>query len=483
MQNLELLLLIISVVYTAFGTSIDKSLKKPYVLALLILSLSAHLLFEGVRWQMFPTYLIWIIALVKAVRPTKQKPRLIFRILGVTGLLILLIFAVLLPSVLPVFKLPQPTGSYTVGTKDIYLELGRKEIITADESDNRRLMVKVWYPSKEKEGEKDPYGDIGGRNGFAKKYGLSPSMLSYLNKIDSHVYRDIQIADQSFPVLIFSHGYHSRANGYYALLSEIVSQGYIVIGVNHTYESTGTTFPDGEEVYFDQEYAQRIESGTWDTIKPVIEAFKNGLSFEERQPIVRKAMTTYFVRDIVEYWAEDIKDVVSQLEDWSTSGFFKGKLDLNSIGVFGHSRGGGAAGEALLIDDRIKAGANLDGVQWGRIIDTAFQKPFLFVSADWPAEHENLNQHAYVNKSTAVFYQGLILDSGHSNFMDIPFMIPLQILNQAGSIDPHLAIEIASKMTISFFDKHLKNKKVDLKKLNQQYEKLKLNIFEGNPIK
>jgi len=185
---------------------------------------------------------------------------------------------------------------------------------------------------------------------------------------------------------------------------------------------------------------------------------------------------------MVERWALDIVDVVSQLEKWNSEGFYKDRLDMSNVGVFGHSRGGGAAGEALIIDDRIKAGANVDGVQWGQIVDTVFQKPFLFISADWPAEHEDLNQHAYVNKSTSYFYESMILKSAHSNFMDIPFMIPLKALSLAGEIDPDLAIEISGKLITSFFDKHLKHEDVDINLLNSEYEMLELNVFEGDSI-
>ena len=120
------------------------------------------------------------------------------------------------------------------------------------------------------------------------------------------------------------------------------------------------------------------------------------------------------------------------------------------------------------MDSRIVAGANLDGVQWGHIVDTVFQRPFLFLSADWPAEHEDLNQHAYVNKSTSVFYDGMVLQSAHSNFMDIPHMIPLAALSQAGAIDPHVAIETINAVVRSFFDEQLKGKEIDLNGLNSE---------------
>lgn len=483
MQNLELILIIMVTGYILFYRLIHQKLGKPYVIGLLVFILGIHLVFNGTRWQMIPGYLLWLIALITAIVRSDRKPSIILKVSKIIGILILLTLSVSLPWALPVFEIPEASGPYTVGTMDMLLELEREEVITADTEDTRNLMIKVWYPSKEKGVEMDPYVDAAGRNGFAQKYGLLPSMLNYLDKVETNVFRNIQVADETFPVLIFSHGYNSKANGYYALLKELVSQGYIIFAINHTYESTGSTFPDGRLIYFDYEYARQIQTNTWSVMEPVIEAFKSDLSFEDRHPIVQKGLTTYFVRDMVERWAQDMVDVVNKLDEWNNSGFLKGKLDLSNVGTFGHSRGGGPAGETLLMDNRIKAAANIDGVQWGQIVDTIFQKPFLFLSADWPEEHEDLNEHAYINKSTSVFYEGTIRESGHSNFMDIPFMIPLRALSLAGNIDPHLSMEITTKVITSFFDKHLKEKDIDLNDVGVKYDMLELNVYKGDSLK
>lgn len=478
MQFLEITLLFSTFFYLISRVFFNVQIKKKYVLSILILILLAHLFIEGCRWQMMPAYLLWIFAIITAIKTSDKRSSIVGMIFKGIGLLVLGVLGFVFPSIFPVFDLPEPSGKYTVSTTDIFLELDRDEVITTNPDDKRKLMIKAWYPSEEKEGIKDPYIDQGGRHGFAQKYGLPDATFNYLDKIETHVFRDLAIAKKQFPVLIFSHGYNSKANNYYALISEIVSHGYVVFALNHTYESTGTTFPDGEEVYFDYEYAQKIEAGTWEDMKKVIESFHDGSSFEARHPVVKEGLETYFVKDMVEGWAQDIYDVTDHLAQWNTNGFFKDRLDLSNTGVFGHSRGGGAAGEALLTDNRLKAGANIDGVQWGKIVDTSFTDPFLYISADWPASKEDLNAHAYINKSQSVFYEARVLKTLHSNFMDIPFMIPFQSLSEAGDIDPEMGIEITSKLVTSFFDKHLKNKDIDVKALDEKYELLNLTIYE-----
>lgn len=481
MQNFELLLLLTSMIYLGFTLISNRSIEKRYILSALVAALLLHLIANGPRWQMIPSYLIWILALVTALRTKNKRSSILLKIFKGLGLITLIVIGIIIPSVLPVFELPETTGTYLVGTTDLVFESERNEEITPNPSDKRSFMIKVWYPTNQK-GEMDPYIDPAGRNGFAQKYGLPPSLLGYLDKVNTSVYKNVAVAEGQFPVLIFSHGYNSKANGYYAILSELTSHGYIVFSINHTYESTGTTFPDGSQYFFDYEYAGKIEADTWQNMEPVIEAFKSDLSFEERHPIVKKGLTTYFVRGMVERWSEDIVEVVDHLNQWNRNSLLAEKMDLTNIGVLGHSRGGGAAGESLLSDNRIKAGANIDGVQWGQIVDTVFQQPFLFISADWPEDHEDLNQHAYINKSTSIFYEAYINGSAHSNFMDIPFMIPLRSLSQAGEIDPRLGMQVSRELVVSFFDRHLKQTPVDFQGLSERYDQLELSLYRRDSI-
>ncbi len=476
MQLFEILLLFTAVIYLIGHVFFHLKIKSVLIIGILVLPILLHLSFEGYRWQMIPSYLIWGIAMITALQASKKKYSIITKSVKGIGIVLIAATGYLLPSALPVFNLPEPQGEYFVGTFDVQIDLDREELITEDPSDQRKLMVKVWYPSNEKGDIMDPYIDQGGRHGFAQKYGLPNSTFDYLDKVDTHVYRNTKVAVGQFPVLLFSHGYNSKANNYYALLSEIASQGYIIFAVNHTYESTGSTFLDGSETYFDYAYADAIQNDTWKDMEPIVNAFQDKLSYEERHPIVKKGLETYFVREMVERWAQDLRDVVDRLDDYNSSGFLMEKLDTSKIGVFGHSRGGGAAGETLLTDDRIKAGANIDGVQWGRIVNTSFDDPFLFISADWPKEKEDLNGHAYINKSKAEFYEARILNTLHSNFMDIPLMVPFQFLSEAGGIQPELGLEITNKLVVTFFDKHLKNKSTEPEQLTEYYQNLKLEV-------
>ncbi|MEQ8688946.1 MAG: hypothetical protein RIE86_26840 [Imperialibacter sp.] len=488
MRTFEIILLLVVSILPFVKRPIVRHVRANYVLVFLGVLLALHLIVEGWRWQMFPAYLLTLIVgwRVKVADAT-ESPRVSFvRVVGYLGLIVLLLPGWALPKLLPVFSLPEPRGPYSVGTELVHVQTERDEIITKDATDKRELMYKIWYPSDVEvsslKGEK--YVDEGSRAGFSVKYGLPPSALNYLDRVKTYVYPNIPVADGPFPVLIFSHGYGSKATGYYALLTEMASQGYVIINMNHTYESLGATFPDGRVKYFDYDFQNEISAGSQPVVEPLIEAFKSDLTYEERHPIVREASKNYFMAGVNDRWAEDMIYTLDLLEKWNAEGALKGKLNLNQIGVFGHSVGGGASGVVATTDSRIKAAANLDGISWGNTIDSTYHIPFLYVSADWPAEHEDVNSHIYLNKSTDYFYESKLLKSGHPNFMDIPFMIPVQSLAGTGDIDPYQGMEIVTKLTTSFFDRHLRHLPgPDPEEIGKQYELLEMTVYKGDSIK
>ncbi len=283
--------------------------------------------------------------------------------------------------------------------------------------------------------------------------------------------------------MLFSHGYGSKATGYYALLTEIASQGYVIVNMNHTYESLGSTFPDGTKKYFDYGYQAESNTETMSIIQPLVDAFKDGLDYDTRHPIIREVVKKYVEVDIQDRWASDMIETLDLIEQWNTKGFFRGKFNLEKLGVFGHSVGGGSAGNLAMKDSRIKAAVNLDGIQWGDMIDTTYHVPYLYVSADWPADHEDINSHVYINKSTDYFYETKLLNSGHPNFMDIPFMIPVPALAGTGAIDAGQGMEIVTRLTTAFFDRHVKGLPgANIQAIGEQYDLLEMTVHKGDSI-
>lgn len=477
MRFLEIILLLLCFAFIIYISVKKEPKNKKIELVILLGSLFIHLVFEGYRWQMIPVYfLVSLISICIYKEYSLLKGNWFFKITKILFLTILLLLGFTLPTTLPVFELPKTTGNYKIGSDYILLKTDRDEEITENPNDKRELLIKVWYPAIIKNEEKEPYLNDGDRISFAAKYGLLEAIFNYLDYVETNTFVKPEVANEKFPVLIFSHGSYSKASGYYAIIEEIVSQGYIVLNINHTYESTGTLFPDGTLKLYNQAYDKKYISNqkmaelAW----KMQQDYQNAKNEEERFIASDFALKNYIPAVISKRWSKDISSVIDVLEDWNTNSFLANHLEISKIGVFGHSQGGTSVGQSILDDKRVSAGVNLDGVQWGNMIDTLVTKPFLNLSSDWKSPHPNYNKYAYRNGGLSVFYDAKIKNSGHATFMDIPLMVNVPALNESGTINPKEAYKAINKTVVSFFDNHLKDKNNSLLKLKEEFPPLEI---------
>ena len=458
MQLAETLLMLyaaVNIFYFIFGKKSNKPLAFAGLALLLI-----HIILGETRWQVGPVYLIATIIILVHFFPFRAS-----KWLKVPAYVLGIVFTVIsgvLCYALPVFSLPKPTGSYTVASKTLYLkDESRQEDITPDPNDNRELIIDLWYPAVKAQGPTKPYLEPVERKGFALKYGLPEAAFHYLDGVKTQVYLDQTPVDEAFPVLIFSPGYYTPASGYHSILGDIASHGFIIFSINHSYETMGSRFPDGHEIFFDQAYADKYN---WsEAMGKAVNEFDNAAEHEKREAIKKVNAANTGATLSVTRWSADITAVLDQIMEWNTDPAFAlaGKMKLDQIGVFGHSRGGAAAVEASLFNDRIKAAANLDGAQWGNVIDAKLSKPTAVFSSAGSLLYE-VNRYLFQNARSTDFYDIVVDRTGHSNFSDIPYMIGLSQLNEAGSIAPQKATASFNGFLVAFFDKHLSRKSIDL---------------------
>jgi len=91
---------------------------------------------------------------------------------------------------------------------------------------------------------------------------------------------------------------------------------------------------------------------------------------------------------------------LDQLERLNTSdplGRFLGRLDMQRVGVFGHSLGGATAQQFCHEDSRCKAGIDVDGAPLGNVIGEGVTQPFLFLLSDHRSESDAETRPVEVN--------------------------------------------------------------------------------------
>lgn len=319
--------------------------------------------------------------------------------------------------------LPAPTGPYLVGTTSRHwIDEDRDETFTEDQGDKRELMVQLWYPADVQEGATpDPYlpnSDVALpllNEGLAA-FGALNELTDEFAQSPSHSFPDVPVSasQASYPVLIFSPGLIGLPTFHRAHLEELASHGYIVAGISHTYSTAVTVFPDGRMVRVSQSQPASLER----------------------------------------LWAQDQIFVLDQLEAMNADdleGVFTGQLNLEQVGVFGHSMGGLAAAQSMILDSRFQAGITEDGGVPGDVLREGLERPFMIMRASNTPGSNDIVFQRLQGPAYNLTFDGFV----HGSFGDYPLW-PDNASAPSEMVDGLRAVQITNAYILAFFNKHLK---------------------------
>ncbi|MEK5643280.1 dienelactone hydrolase [Paenibacillus rhizosphaerae] len=438
------------------------------------LVLVIHWTVEGYRVQLLFSYGLTIMFLaISGYRYFNKKgPKKIPRFMMgsvYTAIVIMLVVTAGLMYAFPVFKLPEPTGNFKVGTQTFHLvDTKREEIFDEARDRKRELMVQVWYPAQEGTGKYAPFiPNTPILRYMAANYGLPGFTFQHLKYVSSHAYSDADIssAQTSYPLILANPGNGSSRFLHTSQAENLASHGYIVAVIDHTYNTFATEFPDG-----------RITTSTTDHLFSPDHDYATERGNRDK---LGKVLT------------DDVAFVLDQFEliqSGQIPSQLHGRIDLGHVGVFGHSIGGATAYDAAY-DPRIAVGIDLDGGLYRLRDKERLRKPFLFINSESYFEQLTrvMNNRAYtdeelnrmgstrewedqvaadkkvelermretVEEGGQVFY---IENTEHLNFTDIQFISPIfKMLGITGKIAPERANTVINAYMLDFFDMYLKN--------------------------
>lgn len=450
MRPLELLIAIASVSYL-FCLSFGSGLANPVVRALpfvALLFVALHLITERYRWHMIPVYAL--VALILFSYPWCNshhfRIRLTYLAIGWAVAFVLLSASAITAGVIyPVFEFTSLTGQYAVGTVSEHLiDSQRIDPYAGTPAAKRELMVQVWYPAATTRG----YARAMYRDG--RTSGWRDSNLA-LVKTRSFVSPPISRSQPRYPVLIFSGPFNRFQNTFET--EELASHGFIVVGVDHPYDSDLVVFPDGRRI--------RVRKAN---------TFLDFASAEALRESTREVEFDLKVR------VADIQLVLDQLKIWDSPDPavpFSGCLDLARIGMFGHSFGGAVAAEVARRDPRIRAVINMDGWMFGESGPLGVPKPAFFMvdctPRPTPAELSSGNEESrLVSHRIEQGYQDIersmsryggdylqVPGLEHMNYSDGPLHSQLKMRTGAGAIDARRAHELVDRLSLAFFQRSL----------------------------
>ena len=345
-----------------------------------------------------------------------------------------------------------PTGPYAVGTFGTEVtDSTRTENGLPGQQPFRRLILQFWYPAARIGGLKrapyhpDPDFFI---SEVTHLFSIPEILLARLSNATTNALLDAPLStvQAQYPVLIFSHGMNGMRFLNTYQMEELASHGYIVVSIEHTFTALGTIFQDGT---------------------------KGGIVPYERME------NDSFANAMVDKWSADQMfaiDCVEKINQEEGNVFF-GKLDLAHIGILGFSFGGAVATNTLVLDNRIKAGLNLDGFYYGHHFADGFDQPFMEIRSN-PASPEQVTEdelkqshltrerwkyvwfdewgkrlNAYVRHARKAPYSITVEHADHFSFCDLPLMAPFPYLLSPYTVGIH---RTANQYTLAFFNQELK---------------------------
>jgi predicted dienelactone hydrolase len=387
-------------------------------------------------------------------------------LVGLGCVLVLLAWYVLVMAALGsrTVALPALTGKYQVGrTSFEWVDSTRTDPLDPHHGP-RKLAVWLWYPaSADAQGGHPAYAPgLWSKLAFGAPVGWFETDFG---KIRVRAVDGAAVADGRFPVVVLEPGMGFAAPQYSALAESLASQGYLVAGLTPTY-SANLTVLGGQTVTSNKQ-------GNPEDL---------GQHSGDAQQTGDRLATE---------WATDARFVAGQVLALGRTGQFGGKVEPK-IAYVGHSFGGASSLEACRTDPRCAGAVDLDGTQFGQVVDAGLAKPFLILGAEdscttgtcgpkaTDTEGEREAATKLLKASTGPRWLVIVSGAHHLNFTDYGLYFlgpPLRSLIGLGGIDGKRALAIQNDYVAAFLDHAVRNAPATgIESLPAKYPEAKLTL-------
>ena len=316
------------------------------------------------------------------------------------------------PNQTPI-QLPKPTGQYGVGTKVWHWQ-------RTDESDGLlELMGQLWYPSSAVDGTPARYRPLGGKA---------------FESVQQHAVGEAPFAalSEKARTILFCPGRGTNRYYYGSLAEDLASRGFAVFAVDIPHIGL-VEYPDGRTIEPSAEYQPSFEliTGPYEKVDAFFEgAVSAGLKHLELA-----------------------LDTLASINNADPTGVLTDRLDLQSIGAFGHSLGGRLCGALAGVDNRVVAFASMEGVAPREVRQQGMKAASLMLySSELPEAMALPNIRELFDNRTAEATILRLEGLGHNSVTDQPLIFP-EDFDYAVSAEKGL--EISREILAQFFEAHL----------------------------
>jgi len=349
---------------------------------------------------------------------------------GITALVALgLVLSATPATADPALRLPAPTGRYPVGVTSLYLKDTSRPDPWVPSVPYRALMVSLFYPAASANGTEQQYMTPTESRLLLEDGEITSVPPDLLSTVRTNSVRDARPAGRphSLPLVVLSPGHSKPRATLTSLAEDLASHGYVVAVVDHTYENVAQTFPDGR---------------------------------------VTTCVTCEMIKDETVWTklnrgrATDASFVIDQLTGRHPAWRGARLIDTTRIAMGGHSAGGASSIPALLTDQRIGAGFDIDGSTHDDIPESGQPKPFMFLgraeqytpgsgapAATWERSWEGMTG----------WKRWLLVDGAkHVSFTDVGILLAMAGLDDGAAIEAGRAQAITRAYVRAFLDRHLR---------------------------
>jgi dienelactone hydrolase len=341
-------------------------------------------------------------------------------------------------------SLPEPTGPYPVGTTSLWLTDISRPDPWAAEVRARELMVSLWYPAVPSHGQRAQYMTPEESELQLTSRGITGVPPDTLSTTRTNAVSDATPAgrQRELPLVVLSPGFTNSRGTLTALAEDLASHGYVVAGIDHTYESYATAFPDG-----------RVTTC-----------------------LAREAPRRDRKEKVVAGRAADVSFVLGELTGAHPAWPGAGLIDPSRMAMAGHSMGGAAAISAMLADSRIRAGIDMDGSTVALIPDHGLSRPFLFLgkqsnytpgsggavafgTRDWKLLRGAVTTWERDWDLLTSWKRWLVVTGAvHASFTDLALLADQVGIDIGAGIPGARSLDITRAYVRAFFDQHLRSK-------------------------
>jgi dienelactone hydrolase len=353
--------------------------------------------------------------------------------------------------------LPAPTGHFAVGrTTYTWVNNAETDELAPSPGAKREVVAWIWYPAVVTSAAPAEYLPAPWRAADAQLSGvlMTKFFTRDLSLVRTHSASDADVSPEQrcYPVVIMRAGGGALTTDYTTLAEDLASHGYVVVGFDAPYRTWAVVLPDKRVV-----------------ARPAANDPEN-LDADQANLLINR---------LLPMWTGDTRFVVSQLQKLNaadatradaSSGKFTGRLDLQRLGMFGHSFGGAQALQFCHEEIECKAGIDIDGAPYGSVVQEGLKQPFMFIFSDHSHEQSDPESKRIGAAIQSIYgrlpngrFMITIRGAHHFSFSDQALLKSQYLIKVmtsvagVGKLDSRRGLSITADYVHTFFDVYLKS--------------------------